>query len=78
MLFLLCDTDAVILRSPLKNPVTAQFKGEYTGLNYPEAKTVAKLQQHGTKDELVTLLHTKMDGSPCWGLEETCITTFLN
>lgn len=42
MLFILCDIDAVIPRNPLKNPGTAKFKGEYTVLNYPEAKKVAK------------------------------------
>lgn len=78
MLLILCDIDAVILRSPWKNPVTAWLKGEGTGLNHSEAKKVAKLQKHGTKDELVTLLHTQMDYLPCLGLEGSCITMLLN
>lgn len=73
-----CVTSMLLLqKSPWKNSVTAWLKGECTGLNYSEAKELAKLQKHGTKDELVTLLHTQMDCLPCWGLEGTCITRLL-
>lgn len=78
MLLILGGIDAITLRSPLKNPVTAWLKGQYTGLNYTETYKVAELQKHGTKHELVTLLHTQTDSLPCWDLEETCITMFLN
>lgn len=54
MLLILCDSDVVIPRSPLKNSVIARLKGQYTGLNY---RITAKLHKQ-YEYELVTLLFT--------------------